>query len=234
MGVGVAVAVQVAALVDGHAADRELDVLPLARVESAQEDLLGVAFAAFVGQEDAGRELEQLGGIGARHLGKLVDPKLEIGRAPAGRRPAAEHGDVEGSGSRRWRCRRFRRGAMRPAKSQVLAWTATPAPAAGTSGRAGLEVEEELDSARHRDAIAQRRPKSPVAGCLDRRMVQTRFHAMGKGHARDVPFGIDFDVHRDVTASATVSGAQGVCGLLLFQHCRRLDARGDGAAASLA
>ncbi len=52
VGVGVAVAVQVAALVDGHAADRELDVLPLARVESAQEDLLGMAFAALVGQQE--------------------------------------------------------------------------------------------------------------------------------------------------------------------------------------
>ena len=70
--VGVAVAVEVAALVDGHAADGELDVLPLARVEAAQEHLLGVALAAFVGEQDPGRELEQLGGVRARHLGELA------------------------------------------------------------------------------------------------------------------------------------------------------------------
>ncbi len=75
VGVGVAVAVQVPTLVDGNAPDRELDVLPLARVESAHEDLLGMPFAALVGQENAGRQLEQFGGIGARNLGKLVDPQ---------------------------------------------------------------------------------------------------------------------------------------------------------------
>ena len=46
--VRIAVAMQVAALVDGDAADGELDVLPLARVEPAEEDLLGVPFAALV------------------------------------------------------------------------------------------------------------------------------------------------------------------------------------------
>ena len=101
MGVGVAVAVQVPALVDGNATDRELDVLALARIESAHEDLLGVSFATFIGQQDPGRELEQLGGVGARHLGKLVDSQLEIGRAPTDRRTAAKHGDVDGSRSGR-------------------------------------------------------------------------------------------------------------------------------------
>ena len=42
---------------------------------------LGVALAAFIGQQDPRRQLEQLGGIGARHLGELVDPHLEIGGA---------------------------------------------------------------------------------------------------------------------------------------------------------
>ena len=97
----------------------------------------------------------------------------------------------------------------------------------GRRGRRRLKMEEEFDSARHRDAITQCRPKSPVAGCLDRRMVQMRFHAMGEGHAGDVPFGIEIDVHRDVPASATVSGAQWVCRLLLLQHCRRRDTRGE-------
>jgi len=54
MRVGVAVAVQVPALVDGNARDRELDVLTLARVEAAHEDLLGVPLPAFVGQQDPG------------------------------------------------------------------------------------------------------------------------------------------------------------------------------------
>ncbi len=117
-------------------------------------------------------------------------------------------------------------GVVPAGEAQVLAWTATPAQAVASCG-GRLEVEEELDSARHRDAITQRRPKSPVAGCLNRGAVETRFHAMGKGHACDVPVRIDFDIHRDVTASATVSRAQGVGGLLLFQHCRRLNPGGE-------
>ena len=59
---------------------RELDVLPLARVEAAQEDLLGVPVAALVGEEDAGRELEQLGRVLARHPGELADAQVEVAR----------------------------------------------------------------------------------------------------------------------------------------------------------
>ena len=68
--VGVAVAVEVAALVDRHAVDGELDVLPLARVEAAEEDLLGVALAALVGEQDPGREREDLARVLARHGGE--------------------------------------------------------------------------------------------------------------------------------------------------------------------
>ena len=51
--VRIAVAVEVAGLVDGDTANRDLDVLPFARVEPAEEDLLGVALAALVLQHDA-------------------------------------------------------------------------------------------------------------------------------------------------------------------------------------
>ena len=55
--VGVAVAVIVARVVDGNAVDGELEVLPLVRVEAAEEHLLGVARAALVREEKTGREL---------------------------------------------------------------------------------------------------------------------------------------------------------------------------------
>ena len=92
MGVGVAVAVQVAALVDGHAADGELDVLPFARVEAAQEDLLGVPFAALVREEDARGELEKLGRVLRAARAQLADAQVEVGRAAARRSLAT--GDV--------------------------------------------------------------------------------------------------------------------------------------------
>lgn len=49
--VGVALAVRVRGLVDGHAVDGELQVLPAAGVEASEEDLVGVALAQPVGQE---------------------------------------------------------------------------------------------------------------------------------------------------------------------------------------
>jgi hypothetical protein len=42
--------VQVATFVHGDSTDADLDVLALAGIEPAQEDLLGVGFAALVGQ----------------------------------------------------------------------------------------------------------------------------------------------------------------------------------------
>ena len=94
--IGVAVAVEVPALVDGNAADRELDVLPFARVEAAHEDLLGVSFAAFVGEKDPGRKLEQLGCVLARHLVELAHADVEVGRAAARGRHPAVHGHLGG------------------------------------------------------------------------------------------------------------------------------------------
>jgi len=126
VGVGVAVAVQVSAFVDGHAAHGELDVLPLAGVEPAHEYLLGVAFSAFIGQQDPGCQLEELGGIGARHFGKLIDAKLEIGSTSTDRRSATEHGNVESSGSG-WRrphdwCFSWRRWGWNGRTSRGRGW----------------------------------------------------------------------------------------------------------------
>ena len=55
MRIGVAVSVEVAALVDRHTADGELEVLSFASVEAAEKDLLGVAVTAVVGEEESGR-----------------------------------------------------------------------------------------------------------------------------------------------------------------------------------
>ena len=132
MRVGVAVAVEVSALVDGDAADREFDVLSLARVEAAHEDLLGVALAAFVGQQDSGRELQQLGRVRARDVGQLIDAQLEVGHAAAGRGPTAEHADVESRGSAR-DGRRGKRalGGRRRLRAAVAARRETVSPARG-------------------------------------------------------------------------------------------------------
>ena len=75
VGVGVAVAVVVARVVDGDAVDRELEVLPLVGVEAAEEDLLGVARAALVREEETGGELERVGGVRARD-GLLSSPSV--------------------------------------------------------------------------------------------------------------------------------------------------------------
>jgi hypothetical protein len=77
--------VQVAALVDGNAADAELDVLAFTRVEAAQEDLLGVALAALVGEQDARRELQELRRVGVRHARELAGAQVEVGRTAARR-----------------------------------------------------------------------------------------------------------------------------------------------------
>jgi hypothetical protein len=55
-----------------------------------------VSFSTFIGQQYPWGELEQFGGVGTRHLGKLIDAYLEIRRPSTDRRTAAKHGDVEG------------------------------------------------------------------------------------------------------------------------------------------
>ena len=90
MGVGVAIAVKVPALVDGDTADGELHVLTLAGVEAAHEHLLGVPLTPLVGQENSGRQLQQLRsvprGISASaptRIWKSETPRLTAGRRPS-------------------------------------------------------------------------------------------------------------------------------------------------------
>ena len=94
--VGVAVAVVVARVVDGDAVDGELEVLPLVRVEAAEEDLLGVARAALVREEEAGRELERVGRVRARDGLELADGDLVVGRSVRARLEVAGDEDLGG------------------------------------------------------------------------------------------------------------------------------------------
>ena len=165
MRVGVAVAVEVAALVDGHAADGELDVLPFARVEAAQEDLLGVAFAALVGEQDARRELQELGRVLCAARARARRPSdVEVGGAAARRRerpvtctssaaPAArERRGCAGGGTARRSGRRRAAAAAR----------APPWAALHELGRRRRrrEVERHLDAARDGLAVAHRRGRT--------------------------------------------------------------------------
>jgi hypothetical protein len=85
-------------------------------------------------------------------------------------------------------------------------------------------MEKKLNSTRHRDAIPLRRPKSPVAGGLDRGAVEERLHAMNQRNPGDVPFPVDIDLHRNVAAQA-VWKARRIGRLLLFENRWRLDCR---------
>ena len=89
--VRISVAVEVAALVDGNAVDGELHVLALARIEAAEEDLLRMPFAAFIGEQDSRRELEELRRVAARDLGELRRFDLEV-RGAAGRHVPTSRG----------------------------------------------------------------------------------------------------------------------------------------------
>ena len=60
MRIRVPISMQVAALVDGDAPDRELDVLSFARIEASQEDLLRMPLSAFVRQQNPRSELEEV------------------------------------------------------------------------------------------------------------------------------------------------------------------------------
>jgi len=158
--------------------------------------------------------------------GQLIDPDW-IG-APdltAGRRP--EHGSRESGGrgeTARWRFRRSDGRLGVGVASGVGRW-------AGTSGRRRLKWRSwtRSDHGRHH---AQCRPKSPVAGCLDRRMVQMRFHAMGEGHAGDVPSVSRSTFTATFPASALSAALNGYDRLLLLQHCRRATPRRAAAASA--
>ena len=100
----VAVAVVVARVVDGDAVDRELEVLPLVRVEAAEEHLLGVAGAALVREEKAGGELEDVRGRwcgGRRALLLAPMGELVVGRAVGAGLEVAVDVDVLDVGRRR-------------------------------------------------------------------------------------------------------------------------------------
>src|SRR6266436_6517041 len=78
VGVRISVAVRIVDLVDGDAVHAELDGLALLGVEPAQEHLLGMALPALVGDEDAGRQLEQVLGVLARDDRQLPDVDHEV------------------------------------------------------------------------------------------------------------------------------------------------------------
>ena len=120
--VGVALAVQVRELVDRHAADRELDVLAVGRVEAAQVDLVRDGVALGARDVDPGGAQEH---VAAALLGGGVQDlavEHEVAGGPRRRRAPAAGGDVDdglaggrggawrgGWAGRRDRCRR--RGA---------------------------------------------------------------------------------------------------------------------------
>src|ERR1019366_161018 len=151
-----------------------------------------------------------------RHLGKLVDPHLEIGGASTDRRTATKHGDVEGSGRRwsRW-CdwsnrNRGRRRFLRRCR-RLLWW----------HGR--FEMEEQLNSACQRDAGAERGPKAPVTGRFDGRAIEGRDHAARELDARDVSLGVDTDLHGNIAVRAAGNGFLRISSLRLLHYLRRLD-----------
>ena len=111
--VGVALAVQVRELVDRHAADRELDVLAVGRVEAAQEDLVGDGLALGARDVDAGGAAQQVAGALFGGDAEDVAVEHEVAGGAGRRRTAAAGLDLEhavGAG-RRDRCGRGRRVA---------------------------------------------------------------------------------------------------------------------------
>ena len=112
-GVCIAATVIVAALVDRHTIDGQLDVLPFARIEAAQVDALGVTVAAFLGEIDARCELQQLGGAATRYARELAHLDPDIGNAGTWRRVPPDHRDLGRRGGgrlrRRMRGRRWSR-----------------------------------------------------------------------------------------------------------------------------
>src|SRR5207302_10149757 len=83
-------------------------------VESAEEHLLRVAFTTFVGQQDPGGELEEVGGVGARDLGELLRLDLVVRGSAARDAPPAEYGHLDHVlAAVRRACNRFRGGRRR-------------------------------------------------------------------------------------------------------------------------
>jgi hypothetical protein len=81
----------------------ELDGLALLGIESAQEDLVGMARAPFVGDEDAGRQLQDVGGFWLAmsascptSIWKSLPPRAALRGAP---RTVTSSGAADGSGA---------------------------------------------------------------------------------------------------------------------------------------
>ena len=86
-------------------------------------------------------------------------------------------------------------------------------------------MEEELDSARHRDAPAERRPKPPAACRLERGAIEGRRHAAGESDAGDVSCRVDLNAHGHVSTRVTRRDVRGIGRLLLLEHGWWLDHR---------
>ena len=137
----------------GNAADGELDVLPLARVEAAQEDLLGVALAALVGEQDAGRELEQLGRVLACGPGRARRPSIWKSEAPrlgGGRRPWTVTSSAAGGAG----ASDLRGGGGGAAGGLGGAGADSRRGRRFGDWRGGLEVEQKLDATRDGRPVA--------------------------------------------------------------------------------
>jgi hypothetical protein len=90
--VGPALAVRVAALVDRHVVDEGSEVGAVVEVEAAQVELVGLAFAAVLAGDQAGRRFQQFAGAvdgahlqlflaDAAHVGRIGDAELAGARA---------------------------------------------------------------------------------------------------------------------------------------------------------
>ena len=115
MCVGVAMGVGVVDLVDRHPVHGEFDRLARSSVEAAEEHLLGMPFAAFVGDEDSWCQVEQILGILSRDDGQLPDVDLKVAPAPldlALPAPYADFADRSTLSGSCWGWTLFRRPAI--------------------------------------------------------------------------------------------------------------------------
>jgi hypothetical protein len=233
--VGVAIAVKVAALVDRYAAHRELDVLTLAGIKAAEEDLVGVPLASLVGEQDAGSQLEQLGGALPRHISERADVQVEVGRTSTWRLLSAEHLNVldvrrnsgDGlAGSRR------KRGGRRwdrswGARGRLRAW----------SGCGQRKVEGDADAAGDWLSRAQGWMKPPLKDRYARGLVHVGAPRFRDFSSRDVSLNIDRHVEHNVGVPALLLRRGGVGSVDAIHDLRgshlgrcRLGLRPDGQA----
>ena len=228
--VGVAVAVEVAGVVEGNAVDGELEVLAFARVEATEEDLLGVAGAALVGEEDARGELEEVGSVAARDGGERAHVDGVIGGAVLARLVATAHDDVLGRGSARRRRRTDRaggggRGRVGGGARRELVGLARLHHLGRRRGRG--EVERDADAAGERFAGAHGRTEGPLAHGDHRGLVQIAAARLGDVHLGDVPVGIHRHPHDHVGVAACGQGRRRVFRVDVGDDLRRRDPAGQ-------